>query len=54
MAEKPSLIIEVDELSGEVVYMRPRLSDKCDLLGPKDEVMETMADFLAQQDYGER
>lgn len=54
MAENPGLVIEVDELSGEVVYMRPRLSDTRYLLGTKQEVMETMADFLAQQDYGEK
>lgn len=53
MAEKPGLIFEVDELSGEVVYMRPRLSDTRYLLGPKEEVLATMANFLAEQDFGE-
>lgn len=51
--ETPALIFEIDEESGEVVYSRPRLSTNKYQLGPKDEVMEIMANFLAEQDFGE-
>ena len=47
------LVFEIDEESGEVVYSRPHLSANKYQLGPKDMVMERMADFLAQQDFGE-
>lgn len=50
----PILIFEIDEESGDVVYSRPRLSQTKYMLGPKDAVMEIMADFLAQQDFGEK
>lgn len=51
---EPILILEIDEESGQVVYSRPALSSTKYMLGPKEEVMEIMADFLAQQDFGER
>ena len=49
----PVLTLEVDEESGEILYSRPRLSTNKYMLGPKEEVMEIMADFLAQHDFGE-
>lgn len=49
----PTVIFEIDPETGEVVYSRPGLSETKYLLGPKEEVMEAMADFLGQQDFGE-